>query len=531
MKRRDFIKRSAPIVAVPFFMNGFRLKAYADASALRTLVNAADCTDHVFVLIQMNGGNDGLNMVLPLDQYPAIMAARANIAIPENQALKFNLKTGIHPAMTGIKSLYDNAKLCVVQSVGYPTPNFSHFRSTDIWLTASDYDQYISTGWLGRFLEKEYVGFPNGYPNTIMPDPIAIQIGSVISISLEGHGSNMGMVFSDPNTFYNIVNYAASMPANTRMERELSYVKKIGNQIQDFATPVKTAAGKATNKSTLYPAAGKNMLSDQLKIVAQLIAGGLKTRIYVVNIGGGTDTKYDFDTHASQAVAGAAITGNHATLLKNLADAIQAFQDDLRLLNLEDRVVGMTFSEFGRRIKSNSGLGTDHGAAAPLFVFGKNVQPGIVGANPILPANATVDDNVPMQFDFRSVYASILKDWFCVPTTDLKNLLFKDFQILPIIKGNATAVDDVQPSSIALYQNYPNPFNLSTRIKFLSDADHVRISVFDKMGREIQTIVDGKYSTGEHEVVFDASGLPSGTYYCRMQSGNYQQMKSMVLVK
>ena len=237
-----------------------------------------------------------------------------------------------------------------------------------------------------------------------------------------------------------------------------------------------------------------------------------------------------FDTHAYQVSGGTGIT-SHGTLLNQLSVGISAFQDDLKLLGIQDRVLGMTFSEFGRRIKSNASGGTDHGAAAPFFVFGTNVQPGIMGTNPIIPTNPTSEDNVPMQYDFRSVYASILKDWFCASDTALKAALFKDFQMLPIVKGS-TGVDELYNSTgVALLGNYPNPFGSSTLIRFRSAGNHLQIGIFDNTGRNVASLVDRTLPAGEHEVSFDASSLPSGNYYCRLQSGVYQEMKQMLIVK
>jgi uncharacterized protein (DUF1501 family) len=525
MKRRDFIKRTAPATVLPFLLNGFTLRAYGRTPFLDALLNASQDTDRVFVLIQLSGGNDGLNTVIPLDQYSAYQSARSNIAIAENQVLKLTNETGLHPQMTPLQTKYTENKVRVVQSVGYPTPDFSHFRSTDIWLTASDYDQIIETGWMGRYLAGEFPGFPTGYPNATMPDPLAIQIGSALSTGLEGPLANMGMAFSDPTTYYNIVNGNGGSSPQSRYGQELDYIRSIGRQLEKFATPVRDAASRATNKSTLYPAVRTNPLADQLKIVADLIAGGLKTRIYIVGMGG-------FDTHSNQNNGGNGTPVPHGTLLNQVSVAIQAFQDDLRLLNVEDRVVGMTFSEFGRRIKSNGSGGTDHGAAAPLFVFGTNVIPGVLGANPTIPTSATANDNIPMQFDFRSVYASILKDWFNVQDSALSSILFKDFQILPIIKTAPSSVrEDVAESSLTLHQNYPNPFSGTTRIRFATSGGHVQMQVFDGTGKEVARPVDRVLAAGEHEVTFDAAGFAAGTYYCRIQNGSRQEMKAMAIVR
>ena len=176
-------------------MNGLPVTAFGRSPLLDAL-DAAPCEDRVLVLVQLNGGNDGLNTLIPLDQYAEYTAARSNIAIEEAKVLKLTNEAGLHPQMTGLSQMYHNGLVRVVQAVGYPTPNYSHFRSTDIWLSASDSEEVISTGWMGRYLEHAYPGFPLGYPNASMPDPLAIQVGSVISPGLEGTTANMGMALS-----------------------------------------------------------------------------------------------------------------------------------------------------------------------------------------------------------------------------------------------------------------------------------------------------------------------------------------------
>src|SRR6185503_2559583 len=162
MRRRDFIRNSVPVAVLPFLVGGFNVRAYGRSTILESLMAAATPGDRVLVLIQLNGGNDGLNTVIPLDQYPALMAARSNIAIAENKVLKLTDATGLHPSMTGLRNLYNAGRVNIVQGVTYPNPNKSHFRGTDIWLTASNPDETLSTGWLGRYLDQTYPGFPEG---------------------------------------------------------------------------------------------------------------------------------------------------------------------------------------------------------------------------------------------------------------------------------------------------------------------------------------------------------------------------------
>jgi uncharacterized protein (DUF1501 family) len=542
MKRREFIKKTVPVSVLPLFMGGFTFRAYGRSPYLETLVASGTETDRVLVVIQMNGGNDGLNTVIALDEYSALAAARNNILIAENKVLKLTDATGLHPSMPEMQSLFIANKLAVVQGVTYPNPNLSHFRATDIWLSASDYDQIVPSGWLGRYLDQEYPDFPNGYPNVVNPDPLAIQIGSVLSPGLQGPSVSMGMAITSPSSFYQIVSGGVDQAPNTPAGHELTFIREVVQQTQQYATVIQAAAAKGKNWSKMYPQAGKNSLADQLKIVAQLISGGLKTRIYVVNLGG-------FDTHSSQVdTTSGTDVGTHATLLGKLSAAIAAFQDDVMLGGNQERVIGMTFSEFGRRILSNASAGTDHGTAAPMFIFGRRVNAGIIGANPVIPQNATVNDNLAMEYDFRAVYSSLLKEWFGVPEAELQTVLFKDFQEVPLIstpgqspkpdpwvppsgKTGTSGGSDGSAFSKALLGNYPNPFNPTTRIRFSSNGDPIEVRVYDALGRLVRTLASGSFPAGEHEVVFEAGDLPAGTYYCRMQSGDFQQIQSMLLVK
>jgi uncharacterized protein (DUF1501 family) len=284
MKRKSFIKKSLPVAMLPVLINGFNLKGYSKSPLLRLLGKNVAHPDRVFVVIQLNGGNDGLNTVIPLDQYSNLSKARNNILINESKVLKITgtSATGLHPAMTGLRSMYDEGLVSIVQSAGYPDPNFSHFRATDIWLSGSDSNQYLNDGWAGRFLAEEYPNFPTNYPNQTMPDPPAIQIGSSVSPMVQGPAVSMGMAISDPSNFYQLIEGIVDTAPSTPAGKELTYVRLVAQQTMQYADSIKAAAAKATNKSTLYPS--NNKLADQLKIVAQLVAGGLKTKIYIVNL-------------------------------------------------------------------------------------------------------------------------------------------------------------------------------------------------------------------------------------------------------
>ncbi|MEJ7737594.1 MAG: DUF1501 domain-containing protein [Chitinophagaceae bacterium] len=529
MKRRDFLKTSLPgATLLPSIIGGYSIKAFGgDSPLLQALMGTATDTDHVLVIVQLNGGNDGLNMVIPIETYNLYYNARTNIAIPENKILSLNGKSGLHPSMTGLHTLYNEGKLSVVQAVGYPSPNFSHFRATDIWMTASDSNQQLDSGWAGRYLNVEYPNFPNGYPNTTVTDPLAIQIGSITSLTLQGPAVSMGMSISDPTSFYNFLDGVLDPAPDTPWGKELKYLRLVTRQTQQYADVVKNAAGRVPVQGA-YPA--NNDLAAQLKIVARLVKGGLKTRIYMVSTGG-------FDNHSNQVNATDTTTGTHANLMLRVSSAIKAFMDDIKGLGVEDRVIGMTFSEFGRRIKSNAGIGTDHGAAAPLFLFGKQVKSGVLGNNPTIPSNTTSNDNIPYQYDFRSIYASVLTDWFCVNANDLQTIMFKNFQALPLVAScnSALAVTGLEDLNRAagdqLIINYPNPFVETTKITFKTKGGHTLLQVIDPLGRAIRVLADKEFVPGIFTADFNTAGLPTGVYYARLQNGPVQQVRPMLKVR
>ncbi len=523
MKRRNFLRIGVPAAAT--LINGIPIRALGMESPLiQALMGAATDTDHVLVLVQLNGGNDGLNTVIPLEFYSSYASARSNVAIEESKVLKLNNfpKTGLHPAMTGLQTLFNEGKASIIQSVGYPSPNFSHFRATDIWMSGSDSNQYVNSGWIGRYLSEEFPNYPNGYPNATMPDPLGIQIGSVTSFTFQGPAVSHGVSISDPVNFYNLINGVQDPVPNTPAGYELTYIRTVAKQTQQYSEVIKAAALRVPQQIT-YPT--NNPLADQLKIVARLVKGGLKTRVYMVSIGG-------FDTHSTQVNTGDTSSGAHALLLRRVSDAIKAFMDDIKFLGVNRRVMGMTFSEFGRRIKSNGSMGTDHGAAAPMILFGDYVQHGILGSNPTIPGNVTVNDNLPMQYDFRSVYASFLEKWFCLNPTAVETVMLKNYQSLPVVKTNSCHSSLPDLTDKMLIKNYPNPFTNSTTITFMTEGGHTSIQVIDALGRVIKTLVDQEFSgEGQHTVTFNSDPFPPGVYYARLQNGAVQQVRSMLKVR
>ena len=518
MKRRDFIKNSSA-ATIPVMLGKVNVSALNNP--FFKLLNQED--DRVLVLIQMSGGNDGLNMILPKDQYANLAAVRSNILVPESSILDLTDTVGLHPSMTGLKQVYDDAKLNIIQSVAYPDQNRSHFRSTDIWQTGSNAKEVWTTGWLGRYFNLLHSDYPTGYPNEAFPDPFAITIGSSVSETCEGTGGNFSTALVDPGNLSALATPVNRTLPNTCFGEQMEFLVNSISQTNAFNEVIEVANNKGANLSSKY--GEENRLANKLKVVARLIAGGLKTKVYVVDIGG-------FDTHSDQVLGGDSTTGTHAELLAELSDAIAAFQDDLQLLSLEQRVIGLTFSEFGRRIRSNDSLGTDHGTAAPMMVFGACVNPAILGENPVISPEADRQEGVAMQFDFRSVYSSLLVDWFGVEVQTVRDLLYPDFQHLPILNtcSQTTAVDFLETNLVKLTAS-PNPFSQQTQLEFSVQSGWVKISLFDVMGNELRVLTSQRFSEGTHQLSLDTGDLATGSYICHIQTNYGQQAIRVVKVR
>jgi len=527
LSRRSFIARATGAVTLPMLINGLPVKAF-DGPVLHDLLNVEAESDRVLVLVQLNGGNDGLNTVIPLNDYATYQKLRTNIAIPEKSALKITTQAGLHPNMAGMQQLWDEKKIGIVQGVSYPNPNLSHFRSTDIWMSASASNVNVTTGWLGRYLNMEYPNYPEGFPNASTPDPIAIQMSAVVGLTLIGlEHQSMGIALQDPETFYRLVSGTdepgSDLPSQQRAAANVTYVRDVQSKSMAYSTVIKAAADKAKNIET-YPTG--NRLADQLKIVARMIAGGLTTRVYVVQLGG-------FDTHAGQTDATEPTMGTHANLLGMVSGALTAFQRDIEKLGVAERVVTMTFSEFGRRAESNESFGTDHGTSAPMFVLGTSVQDGMTGSNPDL--KNLVDGNLRTQFDFRQIYASILEQWFGAKKSVVKDVLFDNFDTVKLIRGGTTSTDDaraVTTQAFTFDAIAPNPVRMDATIRYNLNVDGmVHVNLFDNLGLHVATLVSEVQARGSHSVPVNASPLPSGSYVVELRMGNERAHQVMVVAR
>jgi len=499
-------------------LNGIKVGVFSQ-SVLDEIIDPN--SDRIFVLIQQNGGNDGLNMIIPIDQYQNLSNARSNILIPENQIIKLTEETGVHPSMPGFKELYDQGVVNIIQNVGYPNQNRSHFRSTDIWNTGSAAQEVLATGWIGRYLDSIHSGFPEGYPNETFPHPVAITLGPTVSETCQGIAANFSLAINDPNSLAMIPGTVGEELPDNPYGWELTFLRQILSQTNEYAEILSDVAEIGTNVSPLYPEVGANRLADQLRTVAQLISGGLQTRIYVVNING-------FDTHANQTSATDPTTGQHANLLSQLSEAVHAFMDDLQRQGLDQRVIAATRSEFGRKIVSNGSFGTDHGNAAPLLVFGTCVNPGMTGENPTIVSQVDPADGVEMKIDFRNVFGSILIDWLGASEGTVRTIFSNNFTHLPIISACSVTPTSEVTEPIITVRAYPNPFLDNLSVQFKTPGGHARISLIDASGQQVALLADKTFGAGEYTVEYLVPDLPPGTYYYQFVNGDFTKTQSLL---
>lgn len=405
MKRRDFLRSSTLLgfgASVPTFLG-------------RTALAAPDATkpgakDTVLVVVQLTGGNDGLNTVVPFtnaDYYKL----RPTIAIPKGEVKKLTDDVGLHPAMGALAKLYtDDSAVCVVQGVGYPNPDQSHFRSMDIWHAAST-AQTLTEGWLGNALKKKGVpAFHLAGGNESSPLALAgapVRVPSITSLD-DFKLKTAGVTGADTAAQKGVITDVAGAKPMTSQPDLLDFVSR--TQTTTYASSEKLAAiGKNYTPKVPYPTTA---LATKLKLAAQLIDADIGARLFYVSIDG-------FDTHAGQGGA----TGAHANLLTQVSEGVSAFYRDLAARGHGKRVCVMTFSEFGRRAYENGSKGTDHGAGAPMLLVGGNVKPGVVGTQPSL--TGLKEGNLVHGLDFRQVYAAVLDKWLGVDAAAIVGKEFK----------------------------------------------------------------------------------------------------------
>ena len=442
MKRRNFIKNISRLSAAPLVLNGLPLSSFATSSML-PLLNCQGINDRILVILFLKGGNDGINTIVPIDQYDTYATIRPDIALANtgsnaivnlDTTLALEDQVGLHPTMTAFKNMYESDQARLIQAVGYPSYNQSHFKSTDLWLSGGDgtpANFNLSSGWMGRYLESAYPGI-HGNPIPGYLDPLGIQLGDIkSSLGLHNHFQEYiatNLTGQDPGNLFGLLNGLGTAPHATAIDSdfgdEIQYIMDIENSTNAYGQRITDVYNAGSNSGATYPS---SYLASQLKTVARLIDGGSTTKIYLVH-------KSGFDTHAGQVESGAAHTGTHAELLADIFDSVQAFIEDLTNLGHENRVMTASFSEFGRRATQNGSFGTDHGTLAPMFLFGSAVETGVSGTNVDL-SNLSGSGNLleDLQYDYRGVFKTLLQDWLGAGDLILDEALFTPFAKVPAL--------------------------------------------------------------------------------------------------
>ncbi|MCR9132272.1 MAG: DUF1501 domain-containing protein [bacterium] len=492
-------------------LGGIPVNAMARTKFLNRLASAAN--NRVLILIQLGGGNDGLNTVIPVEN-DVYFQKRPTIAISKNEAISLSDDIGLHPAMGSLSPMWSEGNMAVFNNVGYENPNRSHARSTDIWTSASDSDQMMGTGWAGRFLVEDNPDLIANPPEF----PLGVRIGGSSTLFQSEFG-NLGVTFGGASQFAQFLEqggfYNEENTPDNDFGRSLSFARKIANSSFRYLEAIQEAADNSTNMNE-YPNSG---LSRSLSVVARLIRGGLQTKVFLVSKGG-------FDTHNNQG----STEGGHANLLRDVADSVQAFYADLASDGLNDRALTMTFSEFGRTLDENSSAGTDHGSSAPVMVFGP-VNGGIYGEHADLIDLDRSGDPV-YGMDYRNIYANILDNWFELESAGMSAVLDGEYEDLGFLNVATNASRNSKPFAFKLHQNYPNPFNPSTNIQFTLPASvNVRLQVFNIQGQLIQTLIDGNVPAGQQNIRFDGSNLSNGTYVYRLETPYGAASRKMTLIK
>lgn len=393
--RREFLK---------FTTGGIGLLAFSNFApsflieSVRASTPRPERDRSILVIVQLAGGNDGLNTVIPYED-AHYYRLRPTLGIAKDKVLRLTGTMGLHPGCAELNELFKDGKLGIIQNVGYPNPNRSHFRSTEIWETATDSDKFVSTGWIGRFLDNTCAGSP---ALDAAADPAAINLGGELPqsyLAAQAHstfslspgqlrrnaGRNLAFLESLVKAPADAAVHADDHDNETYLKQTMMDALVTEKRVQKILSDYK--AGSA------YP---RNTFGQSLRSIAGLIAANLSTRVYFVSLG-------SFDTHANQI-------NTHQNLMRTLSEGLAAFQKDLEAHGLADQVMTMTFSEFGRRPMENQSKGTDHGTAAPLFVMGSKIKGGLHGTAPSLDLQRNQD--LAYSTDFRQVYSTVLQRWF-----------------------------------------------------------------------------------------------------------------------
>ena len=507
--RRSFLQALGLSGAGTMMLGGMPLSASSNSKLAAAISNTE--SDRILIIIRLKGGNDGLNTIVPIYDYDTYAINRPSIRHHLNQLTALTPDFGIPNSMSDLLNLWDNGGMKVVHGVGYENSSQSHFAGSDIW-ASTDPTSSTQTGWLGRHFEELYPEYLLN-PPTI---PAAVQIGSIGNLIFDGDSNNYAFSVANPDQLEAIaqtgtVHDMTSFPDCIYGE-QLEFMRGTINTTYQYAGTIHEAYTQGVNSQEYM----NSQLGHQLSIVARLIKGNLGTKVYMVTIG-------SFDTHANQI-------DDHRDLLVDLSNSIKVFYDDLAQAGLDDKVLSMTISEFGRRIYENGSNGTDHGTAAPLLLFGPALEGnGFIGEHPNI---ANPSGNLDYTQDFREVYASIMQEWLCIDE-DLVNEALLNTNYARVDLGfNCSALTTGEMNGerfkhFVLYTDNDSVIQISNPY-----TQHTVIKLYDIMGREITTLKNEMLFAGEHSISVKNTvnqKLSVGQYIYRISIGNQNFSKSLII--
>jgi uncharacterized protein (DUF1501 family) len=510
--RRSFLQ-ALGIAGSGSMMLGSKFLTASAPSPLTSAIADAE-TDNILILIRLSGGNDGLSTVIPIEQYDDYANARPNIYIPESKVLKLTDEFGVPSYMKALEQMWGEGQFKAVHGVGYEGQSLSHFTGSDVFantdLTSSGFSG-LNTGWMGRHFENIYPDYLINPPAS----PAAIQIGQFGSLVFQGEETNYAFVTSNVEQLEEIAESGVvygledSLFDGCMYGDQLKFLRGVANTTYEYSGVIHEAWSRGQNQVEYQD----NGFARQLALLARLIKGGLGTKVYMISMGG-------FDTHGNQPLA-------HERLMSNLSIAIDNFYEDLGYTQQDEKVLSMTFSEFGRRIFENGSNGTDHGKAAPTLFFGKGLNgSAFVGDHPTL-TNPDGRGNLEYTMDFRDLYATVLAEWLCVPIPLVEQYLL-DHPYAPVNLGfNCSGTDfpDIvysdgdptlpeQPDSQPSEPVIPNGEQLDAMVHkpFYPTAQtphiylempvtaHVDIELFNILGQSVGTVKNAIMGEGANEI-------------------------------
>ena len=540
--RRSFLQ-ALGIAGSGSMMLGSNFLTASAPSPLTSAIAAAE-TDNILILIRLSGGNDGLSTVIPMEQYDAYANARPNIYIPESKVLKLTDEFGVPSYMSALQPMWGEGQFKAVHGVGYEGQSLSHFTGSDIFantdLTTTGFSG-LDTGWMGRHFEYLYPDYLSDFPGSRPEGPAAIQVGSYGSLVFEGEETNYAFVTNNIDQLEQIaetgLQYDVDGVDDTCMYGDqIKFLRGVSNVTNEYAGKIHEAYMRGANQVEYQD----NYFARQMALLARLIKGNLGTKVYMISMGG-------FDTHGNQPL-------NHERLMTNLSVAIDNFYDDVAFTQQDDKVLSMTFSEFGRRIFENGSNGTDHGKAAPTLFFGAGLNgSAFVGEHPTLD-NPDGRGNLEYTMDFRDLYATVLAEWLCVDIplveqhlldhpyapvnlgfncsgVDFPDIVYSDGE--PTIPTQPEPTDPTQDMLDAIVHKPFYPTDSMPHIYLeMAFTAHVDIKLFNILGQQVGTIFNEMMTEGSTEINIRErmpQHLAAGKYIYRIQVQDQKMSKSVMV--